>query len=210
MNSKISSHTLKRLPFYLNYLETLKKEGVENVSAGMIAKQLGLSEILVKKDLGLAVRTSGKPKVGHNLDTLISELRDFLGYDDTSTAVLVGAGHLGGALLAYNGFKAMNLEIAYAFDNNPKIVGKEINGILILNIDDLETTCQYENIELGIITTTADGAQDVCDKLVKAGIKAIWNFAPVSLKAPDDVLIQNENLASSLAVLSNKLVNKNK
>lgn len=200
----ISIQTLKRLPLYLNYLEKLDDD-VINISTPKMASDLGLTDILVKKDLMGVVKVSGRPKIGHEVKSLIDDIRDYLGYNNVSSAVLVGAGHLGKALLNFHEFKKWNVEIAIAFDNNPKVIGREINNIKILDIGKLVNLCQKMSIHMGIITTSAEAAQETCDKLVEAGIKGIWNFAPVTLKVPDGVFVEDVNLASSLAMLSHKL-----
>lgn len=214
MNKKsidgISLHTLKRLTIYIQYLEKEKEKNREFISTPIMASDLGYSEISIKKDLNQVLTIKGKPKIGHNIDSLIKELKSYLGYDNTTTAVLVGAGKLGRALLGYKGFKKDNVEIAVAFDKNPELIGQEINGIKIVDIEKLENLCNRLQIHIGIITTNEESSQEICDKLVKSGIKAIWNFAPINLRVPSDVIIQNENLASSLVILSKKLSDRMK
>ena len=136
---------------------------------------------------------------------LIEDIQHFLGYDNANVAVLVGAGHLGQALLSYGEFAHYGLKIAAAFDNNPDLQGSSIHGCPVYGMDMLPIVCQQNNIPIGIITTPAQYAQDVCDKLVAAGCKAIWNFAHVHLYVPEGTLVQNEDMAVSFALLSNRL-----
>ena len=199
-NQNISKSTLQRLPLYLNYLKSLP-DTVINISATAIAEELRLNDVQVRKDLA-CVSTSGKPKIGYNTEDLIRELVAFLGYDNNNNAVIVGAGKLGRALMGYTGFKEYGLNILLAFDQNPDVVNEQE---LILPIFRLKEICGRMKIKIGIITVPAASAQEVCDPLVESGVLAIWNFAPVHLKVPDGILVQNENMAASLAVLSNHL-----
>lgn len=199
--------TLRRLTMYLDYLEKLN---VEYVSAPMIAKELDIKEIVVKKDLAYCTSKQGKPKLGHRVEDLICDIKDFLGYDNYSKAVLVGTGKLGQALLGYDGFKKSGIEIVVAFDNDPYLIGQDVHGVKVCDINKLGDLCKRMGIHIGIITTSSTSAQDVCDIMVSSGVQAIWNFATSYLKVPDDVIVQNENLAASLAVLSKKITEKNK
>ena len=201
----VSKNQLRRLPFYLSYLRGKYSEGVEYISSPQIALGLDLSEEQVRKDLALVSRTCGKPKTGRCVETLILDLEEYLGYKNTNKAVIVGAGHLGGALIAYQGFSKYGLDIVAAFDSDPNKVGTAIGEKTIYSLTELEDVCRDLDVAIGIITVPAEAAQDVCDRLVKIGVKAIWNFAPIKLDVIENVIVQNENMASSLAVLSSKL-----
>ena len=202
MTQNISKHTLQRLPMYLSYIKGLPEDAPKNISATTIAEALQLNDVQVRKDLA-SVSSSGKPKVGYNVKDLIAELEAFLGYNDIDNAVIVGAGSLGKALLNYSGFKAYGLNIIAAFDICEEPT--EFQGKTVFPIAQLESFCRKVNIHIGIITVPASSAQEICDLLVNSGIRAIWNFAPVHLVVPDGILVQNENMASSLALLSNPL-----
>ena len=202
MSSNISKQTLQRLPLYLSYIKALPADAPKNISATMIAEALQLNDVQVRKDLA-SVSSSGKPKVGYNVKDLVAELESFLGYDNVDDAIIVGAGSLGKALLNYGGVKAYGLNVLAAFDLCEEPV--EFQGKTIFPIDQLESVCRRMNIHIGIITVPAASAQEICDSLVKSGVRAIWNFAPVHLVVPEGILVQNENMASSLALLSNHL-----
>lgn len=204
MNKQISKRTLYRLPVYLSLLQEKVKEGVEYISATSIANILGLNHVQVRKDLSCA-SSAGRPKVGYETKVLIKDLQNFLDYNNTKDAVIVGAGGLGKALLGYDGFKSYGLNIVAAFDVNSALCGKQINGKTIFHVDKLPELTKRMNIHIGIITAPAENAQSICDTLVKSGVLAIWNFAPVSLTVPQGIIVQNENMATSLAILSNKL-----
>lgn len=201
----ISRKTLERLPVYHHYLERRDAEGVINISAPAIALDLQLNEVQVRKDIAMVARTAGKPKTGYVVKDLIEDMEEFLGYHNTNQAVLVGAGSLGSALLSYRGFEQYGVEIVMAFDADESRMGKKVGDKMILPMEKLENLCQRMNIHIGIITVPAQAAQAVCDRLVAGGVKAIWNFAPTHLTVPDHVLVQNENMAVSLAALSKYL-----
>ena len=197
---EISKSVLKRLPTYLNYLNSLPKDAATYISATALANALGMGEVQVRKDLA-QVSDGGRPKIGYLRESLIEDISQFLGYDNTTDAVLVGAGKLGQALLGYSGFDAYGLNILAAFDANIT-KPKEVDGKPLLPMSDLKDFCRENKILMGIITVPAASAQQVCNKMIESGIKAIWTFAPVHLDVPENILVQNENMATSLAVLS--------
>lgn len=203
----VSTQTLQRLPLYLNYLRSLPKGKSENISATAIADALRLGDVQVRKDLAL-VSSGGRPKIGYVTRELTSDIENFLGYHDVETAVLVGAGDLGHSLLSYDGFSGYGLEIAAAFDRDPALVGTTIAGKRVLSMEKLVDLCCRMQIHMGIIAVPGGEAQAVCDTLVSSGVLAIWNFAPVRLDVPEDVLVRNEDLAGSLAVLAKRLAER--
>lgn len=210
-SSTISKLTLERLPSYLSYLNWVKKEGIKNISSPTIASDLRQNEVKVRKDLASISSTGGRPRLGYDVDTLINDIKSFLGYDEMDKAVLIGAGQLGKALLSYKGYADYGLDIVAAFDTNEALVGKEVNGKKIYSLNDLEKICKEDsNIHIGIITVPVEMAQEVCNKLVECNILAIWNFVSCHLVVPENILVQNENTAASLAFLSMHLREKMK
>lgn len=195
---EISKSVLKRLPIYLAYLRSLPEGSPVHISATTLANALGMGEVQVRKDLAM-VSDGGRPKIGYHRESLMEDISQFLGYDNTTDAILVGAGKLGQALLGYSGFDAYGLNIVAGFDIKP---AKTEEGKPILPMENLESFCRCHKVLMGIITVPAAYAQEVCDKLIACGIKAIWNFAHVHLDVPEHILVQNENMATSLAVLS--------
>ena len=202
-NIYISKNSLKRLPFYIDYLKKRKALGDVFISSTAIAKGLGLNDVQVRKDLALVSSIEGKPGIGFNIDKLIIDLENFLGMNSVNDAILVGAGKLGQALLHYVGF-THNLNIVRAFDNDKN----KCNKTKIYNIDEMSDFIKQNNIKIGIITVPKEYAQEVCDLLIESGIKAIWNFAPVNLKLPENIAIKNEDLSSSFLILLNDLNKK--
>lgn len=199
----IPIQTLRRLPVYLHYLKSIR-QNCPNISATAVADAFGLNDVQVRKDLG-AASGSGRPKTGYNTEELIEQLEECLGCRSVTKTVLVGAGNLGKALLSYDGFSDYGLDVIAAFDTDSTLTGTLISGKPVLPMEDLEVVCTEKKIHLGIITVPVAAAQSVCDQLISFGIRAIWNFAPTILKVPKGVLVENENLASSLAVLSQHL-----
>ena len=197
---EISKAVLKRLPGYLTYLKSLPENKATYISATTLANALGMGEVQVRKDLA-AVSDGGRPKVGYLRKDLINDIEQFLGYDNTTDAVLIGAGKLGQALCGYSGFSAYGLNILAAFDSVPTL-DHTAEGTPIYPMYQLPVFCKANKILMGIITVPASQAQNVCDQLIESGIKAIWNFAPTHLDVPDHILVQYENMATSLAVLS--------
>ncbi|MBQ6851451.1 MAG: redox-sensing transcriptional repressor Rex [Oscillospiraceae bacterium] len=197
---EISKSVLKRLPGYLSYLKSLPEGSATYISATALANALGMGEVQVRKDLAM-VCDGGRPKIGYLRERLIEDISQFLGYDNTTDAILIGAGKLGQALLGYGGFEAYGLNILAAFDAAP-IAEQTQEGKPIYHISQLESFCRANNVLMGIITVPAMHAQQVCQQLIDNGIKAIWNFAPTHLDVPSNILVQNENMATSLAVLS--------
>lgn len=202
----ISKKTLERLPIYYHYLQDKRQEKMTYISAPVIAAGLNLNEVQVRKELALVSKKAGKPKSGFVVEELIADIEDFLGYHNGNQAVLAGAGSLGRALLSYRGFAQYGIEIVAAFDTDEAVIGKNIGGKPVLPLDKMGNLCRRMRIHIGIITTPAEYAQSVCDWMVAGGIRAIWNFAPVHLSVPDHVLLQNENMAASLALLSKYLL----
>ena len=199
-----SKNQLQRYPIYLKFFKKLLNEGVTTVSSPMIAKDLGYSEEQIRKDLQAVCDTPGRPKKGRDVRKVIDTLESFLGYHDKVNAVILGAGKLGSALARYPGFGEMGLRIVAAFDVDPAKYGEE-DGITVYPIEKLDAVLKETNCRIAIITVPPHEAQAAADLAVKHGIRGLWNFAPTLLTVPDDIILENVNLASSLAVLSHNL-----
>lgn len=202
----IPKATLGRIPLYIQYLKELPEDACSTISATKIARGLSLGEVQVRKDLA-SVSGAGKPKIGYDRLQLIGDLERHLGYDGFTNAVLVGAGKLGRALLDFDGFEEFGVRIVAGFDCNEKAI--RMGGTKsVLSINDLDRCCADYGVKIGIITVGQGSAQEVCDKLISAGIRAIWNFAPCTLDVPKGVILKQENLALSLAHLNSQTKNK--
>ena len=194
----ISKKLLKRLPMYLAHLRSLPEES--NVSATAMARVLGLGEVMVRKDLA-KISETGRRRTGRSRERLIRDIEEYLALTAEMPTVIVGAGKLGRALLDYDGFDASGFQILAAFDLEPDSAEQK-NEKPIYPMSRLQNFCRYYHVRIGIITVPAENAQAVCDLLISCGVRAIWNFAPTILRVPEGVQVENENLASSLAVLS--------
>ena len=204
----VTKSTLSRLPLYYSHICKLKQEGQVYVSAAAVAKSLNLNPVLVRKDLAGVCSVTGKPRTGFEIDTLIHDLSEHLGYNKEDEAILVGVGSLGRLLLTNKEFSSMGLNIVVGFDKDPILNGLQIGDKYVLPMEKLSSFVKRTGVKIGIITVPADQAQSVCDQLVNSGILAIWNFAFTLLDVPKGILVKNENLPSSLAVLSHQLTNK--
>lgn len=193
----ISKATLGRLPTYLKYLQSLPPHHTE-ISATSIARELSLGEVQVRKDLA-SVCGNGKPKIGYRVSELTDGIENVLSERTPREAIIVGAGKLGTALLGYNGFSEYGINVQKAFDSNKGKCGQNV-----LPISELRSYCALHQVELGILTVPPAAAQEVADEMIKSGIRAIWCFSSSHLDVPNEVTVQYENLALSLAHLRNR------
>mgnify|MGYP004513790703 FL=1 len=201
---KIPEPTLRRLPWYLSCAKLMRDKGEKFVSSTQISKQINIDSSQIAKDLSY-VDISGRTRVGYEVDLLISVLEDFLGFTNLHRAYLFGVGSLGGALLRDSGLSHFGLKIVGAFDVNPDLVGTEINGIPIYHTDELQQRMQKDKVNIGVLTVPIAISQQVTDKMVEGGIKAVWNFTPFRIRVPEGIVVQNTSLYAHLAVMFNRL-----
>jgi redox-sensing transcriptional repressor len=196
--------TIKRLPSYLHVVESARKEGREYISGTIIAEELELEPIQVRKDLAIT-GIVGKPRIGFPVVELIEAINTFLEWNKTHRAIIVGAGHLGTALMGYSEFKRHGMSILAAFDPDSGKIGSTINGIPVFSLNQMVNKIRELEVEIAILTVPSDQSQAVAELLVKAGIRAIWNFTNVKLKVPQNIVVQKEDLSSGYAVLAVKM-----
>ncbi len=201
--TSVSVPTVRRLPLYMAILKEIEPAS-EHVSSTLIADRLGLEQIQVRKDLA-GIGVTGQPAVGFNVRELIGAIEQLLGWDNMRDAILVGTGNLGQALLGYDGFARYGLNIVAAFDSNPEIIGMKIHGKPVFDIEVLSSLTERMHIQIGILAVPSKVAQQVADTLIEAGIHAIWNFTPIKLNVDSNIIVEQVDLAASLAVLSSKL-----
>lgn len=199
--SSASIPTIRRLPSYLYLVRKAKEDGVEIISGTVIANELDLEPIQVRKDLA-STGIIGKPRVGYKVSDLIDAIEKFLNWDKKHNALLIGAGNLGTALLGYKEFTKNGLNFLAAFDVDETKVGSEVHKTKIYHIDTLSDFVKKEHTQIAVLTVRSGIAQEVADTIIAAGIKTIWNFTKVKSKVPKDVLLLKEDLSSSYAVLS--------
>ena len=201
---KVPEPTLRRLPWYLSNIKLMKEKGEQYVSSTQISKEINIDASQIAKDLSY-VNISGRTRVGYNIDALIEVLESFLGFTNMHKAFLCGVGSLGAALLRDSGLHHFGLEIVAAFDVNPELVGKDLNGIPIFHSDDFEAKMKEYDVNIGVLTVPINIAQEITNKMVDGGIKAVWNFTPFRIRVPENIVVQNTSLYAHLAVMFNRL-----
>lgn len=182
----------------------LEQKGEQFVSSRYLAHFFRVDDTQVRKDVSV-IGYKGKPKAGYSVSGLRMAIGEFLGINTENTAILIGAGKLGSALIEYPGLAEYGLRLVAVFDNDPQKIEKIIGSFTILSMDSLPRVVQSYDVGIAIITVPKQAAQSVCDRVVQQGIKAVWNFAPTQLSAPADVVVRNENMAVGLALLSHYL-----
>ncbi|TCL59228.1 redox-sensing transcriptional repressor [Hydrogenispora ethanolica] len=203
----VPKFTLKRLPFYYRCLCGAAERGENYVSSEEIARAAQVNAVQVRRDLTV-FGALGQAGLGYHVNSLKAKLEEILGLKNTNEAVLVGVGRLGRAIVDYTGFERYGLNIVALFDSAPELVGQRVSGREVFPVAELEHIVKRLGIKVGIITVPTDWAQPIAGIMVRAGIKAIWNFAPVSLETPPDVVVRNEDLAAGLATLFHFLAEK--
>ena len=196
--------TVQRLPSYLRVVREMRQQGREVVSSGRLGEMLGLEAVQVRKDFGF-IGITGMPKSGYQVEELVLAIEHCLCWNRVRDAVLIGVGHLGTALLGYRGFAAHGLGIRAAFDLNPDLAGQVVHGIPVFPMDDLESALRRVQAQMAILTVAPEAAQEVALRLAQAGIDGIWNFTGCPLNLPPQVIVQDQDIAIGLAVLSAKL-----
>ncbi|MFW5832238.1 MAG: redox-sensing transcriptional repressor Rex [Prolixibacteraceae bacterium] len=204
VKNQVPEPTLKRLPGYLYYLEKVQEQGVMNISAPTIGKDLKCDSSQVVKDLAVT-GIKGRPRVGYNVYELIHALEEFLGFNRINEAFLIGAGNLGSALMAYQEHQSLGLKIIAAFDTDVQKVGNAVGGIHILDYNKLFSLSTRINVKIGILTTPNNVAQNVAEDLVSCGLKAIWNFTSANLNLREDIIVQDTSMSAYAAVLLRRL-----
>jgi len=204
----ISNQAFRRMPYYLEFLKRQRDLGQERVSASVVASHFGFTNIQVRKDFAAVSRENGKPRLGFLISSLIENMEKLLGYHNLNEAALMGAGQLGKALLSYKGFKNYGLNIIAAFDTDPAVIGTTVGECEIRPASRTAEICRGLGIQIGIITVPPSSAQSACDALIAGNVKGIWNFAQTPILTPPGILVQNENMAASLAMISKHLKDK--
>ncbi|MFN2570677.1 MAG: redox-sensing transcriptional repressor Rex [Gemmatimonadales bacterium] len=204
---KISDSTVRRLSVYLRFLEQANAQGRATISSGELARLGGTTSAQVRKDLSF-FGSFGKRGLGYSVPELTRRIRDILGLERGYRVVLVGAGRMGGALVQYQGFKQRGFHITAIYDHDARKIGSRWNGLVVRDVKHIETDLKKDPSDIAIVATPAESAQHVVDRLVKSGVKAILNFAPVPLTVPADVEVKTVNMALELETLSYSLANR--
>jgi redox-sensing transcriptional repressor len=199
---KISEAVIRRLPRYYRHLSALSENGIDRISSGELADLMDLNASQIRQDFN-SFDSFGQQGYGYQVKTLMNELGSILALNQVYKMIIVGAGNIGRALTFYDGFRNNGFEVSALFDNDPSLVGCMYRDKPVYHIDLLEDYVKENDVTIGIFAAHKNFAQNLTDRMVKAGIKAIWNFAPVDIKA--DVPIENVHLVDSLFVLSYKM-----
>jgi len=202
--SRVSEAVIRRLPKYYRYLKEMDKMGIQRISSKELSKRMGLTASQIRQDFN-CFGGFGQQGYGYNVSELYQEIKKILGLSWQYNVIIVGAGNLGQALANYNGFDKEGFHIKALFDINPRLVGLSIRGIQIYDVDSMKDYILANNIEIGIICTPKDKAQEIANQMIESGIKGIWNFAPVDVEVPENVVVENVHLSDSLYVLAFKM-----
>ena len=205
---KVPEPTLRRLPWYLAFVKLMKGKGEAFISSTQIAKEINVDPSQVAKDLSF-VNISGKTRVGYDINALVDVLEDFLGFTSQHKAFLFGVGSLGASLLHYTGLSQYGFEIVAGFDFREDLDGSMINGIPVFHMDDFPAKQKEYGATIGVITVPVEKAQEVTDRIIEGGIKALWNFTPFRIRVPEHIVVQNTSMYAHLAVMFNRLNSMN-
>ncbi len=200
-NGKISNAVIRRLPRYRRVLKELMKKGIERISSNDLSLLIGYTASQIRQDLN-NFGGFGQQGYGYNVEGLYAQIGTILGLDNEYKMVIVGSGNLGQAIANYTTYYRAGFVVSAMFDVNPKLIGISINGIEVQDYENMESFLAQNPMEIGIICTTKGSAQDVAIKLEKAGIKGIWNFAPVDIEVSENVALENVHLSDSLNTLA--------
>ncbi len=204
---KVAESTVRRLSLYLRFLEEFEEQGIDTISSEALASRGGTTSAQVRKDLSF-FGSFGKRGLGYAVPELAGRLREILGLERRYRVAMIGAGKIGSALVQYRGFKQRGFDIVAIFDADPGKIGRQWNGLAVLDIANLEAELGRQPIDMAVLVTPAEAAQAVADRLVRLGVRAILNFAPLQLAVPNDVVVKTVNLALELETLSYALTNR--
>ena len=205
---KVPEPTLRRLPWYLAFVKLMKGKGETFISSTQIAKEINVDPSQVAKDLSF-VNISGKTRVGYDINALVDVLEDFLGFTSQHKAFLFGVGSLGASLLHDTGLSLYGLVIVAGFDVREDLDGSVINGIPVFHMEDFPAKQKEYGATIGVITVPVEKAQEVTDRIIEGGIKALWNFTPFRIRVPEHIVVQNTSMYAHLAVMFNRLNSMN-
>ena len=203
-NIALPEPTLRRLPWYLAYINLLNAKNIEYVSSTQISKDINVDASQIAKDLSF-LNIKGKTRIGSEVKSLAKELEDFLGFKRVHNTFMMGVGSLGAALIQDSGLSQYGLRIVAGFDVNPLRIGTSICGVPIFHVSELKMRQQELNAEIGVLAVPVENAQEATDVMINGGIKAIWNFTPFRIKAPENIVIQNTSIYAHLAVMYNRM-----
>ena len=201
---KVSDAVVKRLPRYYRHLSQLLESNLERISSTELAQRMNITASQVRQDLN-NFGGFGQQGYGYNVKMLHTEIGNILGLGKELSCVLIGAGNLGHAVANYTNFERRGFKIKGIFDNNPSIIGTEINHIIVQTVENLVPFIKDNQIQIAMLTLPATSIKELIDDVIKAGIKGIWNFSYLDMEVPSDVAVVNVHLSDSLMTLAYKL-----
>jgi redox-sensing transcriptional repressor len=201
---KVSIAVIKRLPRYYRYLSDLLKMDITRISSKELSKRMGITASQIRQDLN-CFGGFGQQGYGYNVELLFNEIAKILGADKMFTAIIIGAGNMGQALAHYKNFEKRGFRIIGVFDNDPRIIGKKMNGIEVLDIKKLEDFVSSNHVDIAMLTVPYEATRDIAERVARLGIRGLWNFSPMDLKLPYDIVIENVHLSDSLMVLGYRI-----
>ncbi len=201
MADKISRAVIKRLPKYHRYLRELLEKDVKRISSKELSDIMGFTASQIRQDLN-NFGGFGQQGYGYNVEELFQEIGRILGLTGDYKTIIIGAGNLGQALANYSSFEKCGFKLQSMFDLNPRLIGLKIRDVEVRDMEVVGDFLNTNHIDIAFICTNRDSAQGVADRLVANGIKAIWNFAPVDLKLPEDIIVENVHLIEDLFTIS--------
>ena len=206
---KVSIAVVRRLPRYYRYLSDLLRMDITRVSSKELSNRMGITASQIRQDLN-CFGGFGQQGYGYNVESLYNEIGNILGVNDKFRTIIVGAGNMGQALANYSNFEKRGFLLTAIFDVNPKIIGKKIKNIEILHLDSIEEFAKNNRVDIAILAVPAEQTPEAAEKIAKLGIKGLWNFSPMDLKLPYDIVIENVHLSDSLMVLGYRMNEKYK
>lgn len=208
MNAKeISPAVIKRLPRYYRYLGELLEHDVVRISSKELSEKMKVTASQIRQDLN-NFGGFGQQGYGYNVQYLYAEIGKILGLNQTNNLIIIGAGNLGQALANYQDFEKRGFSIKALFDVNPRLIGMTVRGVEVMDLECLEEFLKQNEIRIAALTLPKSKAPKVAQDLVSWGIQAFWNFAPIDLNLPDDIVVENVHLAESLMTLSYNINNR--
>lgn len=199
--NRVSEAVIRRMPKYYRHLKEMERNGIERISSRELSDRMGLTASQIRQDFN-CFGGFGQQGYGYHVSELGKEIQKILGLQNTYNMVVIGAGNLGQALANYSGFENEGFQIKALFDINPRLIGISIRGIEVLDLDKIHEVASKEDIHIGVICTPKNKAQEIAETLVNCHIKSIWNFAPIDVDVPDDIIVENVHLSDSLYTLS--------
>ena len=197
----ISMAVIRRLPKYHRYLRELLKNDVDRISSKELGEKIGFTASQIRQDLN-CFGDFGQQGYGYNVKELLNEISGILGLTKEYKMIIIGAGNIGQAIANYTRFEKLAFNLAGIFDVNPKLIGLRIRDVEVKDIDELVEFLKATSVDIGVICVSKNNAQTVADMLVSNGVKGIWNFAPVDLSVPEEIIVENVHLSESLLTLS--------